>query len=116
MIRIFKISLLLLFFVSIFSCKNENKQEDTAGISALEAAVKKQANGENISKLFAAYNEVIYDKKTSRKDLKATLEKAYDLAITQGWKKESIGFTTAYLKEFPVESGNEAKILHLIEF
>ena len=74
-----------------------------------------EPNGENISKLFQKYNEIIFSRESAQGEKKKVLKKAYKLANEQKWDKELIDYSSAYLKEFPGEKGNEAKTLKLIE-
>lgn len=112
-----KVSLFLFTLVIFLACNNQSSSDsDSSGtIKSLEKSVEKAPNGDNISKLLAAYNQIIFDKSTSRDELKSTLDKAYNLTLKQKWEKELIGFTSTYLKEFPSDAGNEQKIIRLIK-
>jgi tetratricopeptide (TPR) repeat protein len=100
--------------IAFVACKNESAESSQDELTELENAVKNEPNGESISQLLAAYNKVILDKNTGRKELKNTLDKAYKIVHDNNWDKELIGFTSTYLKEFPGDQGNEDKIIRLI--
>jgi tetratricopeptide (TPR) repeat protein len=107
---------MLLLLVTLLSCKEQQETTQDSTLANLEKAVEKAPNAENISQLLDAYNALIIDKETSRKELKSTLDKAYILLDNQKWEKELIGIISTYLREFPADKGNEEKILKLITF
>ena len=112
---ILRIPFIIGLMLILFACNQDTAKNTSPELIQLEKSVRETPNGENISALLAAYNAIIRDKETSRKELKEVLDKAYSVTLEQGWDKELIGFISTYLKEFPSSPGNEEKLAKLIE-